>query len=357
MHAFRANGTGALMVTTYTTLASRHILGFHGADTDPSLLDLSYLPPGGGDLVTLGVTNLKGFPTKLEALTRLWTMFTTRTDTYTSASTPANNYTGISSLSGPGQCPISSGYPGGQPWFPFPAPGVGDFPFVYEIVSATDWNIQYPARGSGNNLDEVVSDSISLSGYWSGIRTDLMAAALTATLSYDDAPITAPNTDVSALNPADYTGDVITFLSGSPGGGALDMTGAAVTSGWLLSNASTGANILSTQRQFARVTGGTYSYFVAQRQSGLGAGSYNSADLGSDVKERITLLSEGVIHSGQTIGLGVDGADIVVPFPEDPFPVASIGTNGVFRNLIFVVINRTPEAYLAGFGLHLGDNF
>lgn len=333
-HAFVAFGSDNLVITTLTSCVLRTIVGLQGEQTLPALGNIGTVPAA--DITSGGVTHVRGYTSWLDYTTRWTTLFAECDDSYTDSSDPTQNYTATSSIVGGGQCPQNTS---GHQWFQDP---FDTNPFDWDIGGG-NWKITSGTR----TLTRTFSSPIDIASKFSQMKSNMLGLPLNSSGRYDDAPQAIPNTDFSSLNPADYSGDLIVI--GSGGGIIGSFFGAAAACGWNIETIDAYQVGMAVQRQKATVRGsGRYYFWIGLCEQGI------SADVSPTT--RITFLFDGYITNGQSIGLAEDGADHVITFPDDPFPIQALGDNALVRRYVFAVINQTVDQFLTSQRLHLGDN-
>ena len=324
-------------VITVTTGVQRTLNGMHNEFVMAGQVSGYFPGPGSSDLLNShGGLALNGYPTIMDFFTNWWKLYSQCDDTYTDSGDPTKNYTASYTLSGGGLCPQSSGYPGGDIFWPDP---FDVNPYDNDLGSG--WTIESGTR----KLIRVTSSPIDVASYFARLKADMMGLALGNCGAYDDYHYPAENLDVTGISPSSYSGSLISAAPLS-----LAMFGATVTCGWQIEQPSNMFAGMAVQRQKATLTSGGYYFWVGLYEEGL------PNTLGA-VMTRVTFLSDGIIQGGESIGLAGDSPTHVIPFPNDPFPLQAMGANVVRKRFVFAVIGRSPAGYLPSLGLHMGDNY
>lgn len=291
----------------------------------------------------------------LEAVTSDWRLYETCNDGFSS---PTLSYNGTSFFAGLGACPQTSGYPADNNlFFPTPMPGAVGDPLSWTNQGA-GWkfgqNSVYNTPWVGNRS---VSGSVDVVGKYNDAAALLHRTIIDANggigWHYDVAGIQGPSTDVSGFDPSQFSG---TAVPGGSDGGFVALTGAA-TCGWsIFPDFQPTGSTFALLKQKAKQVGGIPNrpFWVGRWQQG-NPGDFWSPDRTTGIRDRVTFIYSGFLQPGQTIGPQEDNCDWVIPFPDPPFPVQAMGTNGMVADRYFAT-TEPPLSFCKNRGVVFGDN-
>jgi hypothetical protein len=322
--------------------------------------------------------------TRMDYVAQMWKKWTARSDYVVDSAAPGVTHIYTSQLSGAGRAPQVSWTPD---WYipPTVKKWCHTFPYamVFDPVSVAEgtavWNDVY--LPSTIHCDSVNEGLIDMAPIYSQIRALVLGAGLpdfaewvpgittqTAYYLFDDYAWSSNdsviNYDMGAVDPDDYTGEP--FLDNLIDGGITLPSQTAAGIGWSIESAGTSIAFHDETPHTVHMMGfrgqlrhqGASSPFFVGRWRGTASTCGAILASGGGWDHRLELITTGTVNDGEIIGGEDDDVDhpVVPVFPDDPFPIASIGSNPICSDVHFIGLGTWAD-WLTATGHTAGDTY